>query len=214
MVSFDKIYYKEEIETWAGDIEILPFYKSENPDVNIQYKFGVIDGETKKGTTVPQFSLLNKGMRLQNITTSVRLDGVISSFYSAFSNYQGDFDVIIIQKNQLSGAIVPLLKTYQGTGIGMDASIDFGTTNTHVECKVGEKISELAYDENSAIYKTFLKGDALHIHSQQRYLEHQLLPLQVGKEEEGTVSFPLRSALLINKNRSKRSEERRVGKEC
>ncbi|MEG1617587.1 MAG: hypothetical protein RR202_11415 [Bacteroidales bacterium] len=202
IVSLEKTYNIADIDSWAGDIAILPFYKSVNPDINIQYKFGVIDGETNKGATVPEFSLLNKGHRIENINSTVRLDGVISSFYSAFSNYQGDFDVIIIRKNKLQGVIVPLLKTYQGTGNGMDASIDFGTTNTHIECKIGEKISELAYDENSALYKTFLKDDAMHIQSQQRYLEHQLVPLQVGKKEEGSVSFPLRSALLINKNKS------------
>lgn len=207
-IEYQKIYSKLEktIIEWSGDLCILPFYKSSDDQVPLSYTIGVIDGETNHGNNIPKISLIYKDKIISNIDSRTRLDGKISENYAAFYKYQQNFDALRISVSGKQGIIIPQLKYYNARGIGMDVSVDFGTTNTHIECKTSNAPEEFCYSyEQNPLYKTFLIAKEEYTLNQQECFEHLIFPKTIAKRNENGVSYPLRSALLTSRSQGSMS---------
>ncbi|MGL5919082.1 MAG: hypothetical protein ACRCZQ_01075, partial [Bacteroidales bacterium] len=195
-VEFQKIYQKEHIVEWSGDISILPFYRPTGQVDTLKYTIGVVDSEgTNKD--YPIINLYNGNQLLSSLNSKVRLDKDSSSDYAAFGKYSGAFDNITINISGTQGVIIPKLRPYTGNGSGMDITVDFGTTNTHIEYKINDVIEELNYSyDTDPLYKTMLVGDGDFTLSQQYCFEHLVLPKSINRRGKSGVSYPVRSALL------------------
>lgn len=195
-VEFQKIYQKEHIVEWSGDIGILPFYKPTGRVNALKYTIGVVDSE-EGNIDYPIINLYNGNQLLSPLNSKVRLDKDSSSDYAAFCKYSGVFDNITINISGTQGVIIPKLRSFTGNGSGMDITVDFGTTNTHIEYKINDVIEELNYSyDTNPLYKMMLVGDGDFTLSQQYCFEHLVLPKSINSRGKSGVSYPVRSALL------------------
>ena len=124
---------------------------------------------------------------------------------------ENEFNYIRIQKNEISGIIIPKFPVVVPGTRTFTFSVDFGTTNTHIEYKIENEstrpfeITEL--DEqigtlfNPAGIQDILKHEsAINI---SELIEFELLPFKIGLGEK--YKFPQRTVIAENGERNKSS---------
>ena len=128
------------------------------------------------------------------------LDNVPAS--TTYFILEDSFDYIEVKHNEASGIILPLFKE---VGTGTDSytfAIDFGTTNTHIEYKIGEKGNPKPFEITSEDiqYATLFSPDIKDESSlytsaniMNLIIPHEFLPELINRESE--YKFPIRTVL-------------------
>lgn len=110
--------------------------------------------------------------------------------------FNQSFDFIELSDNKLSGIAVPMWKGGAG-GAAFQFAVDFGTTNTHIEYRIGGTSGAKALDmatEQLAV----LNADAYQDFDYKIPLFNAVIPHSLGAGKE--VHFPLRTVLSFKKN--------------
>lgn len=115
-----------------------------------------------------------------------------------------EFDYIEIKNNDASGIVIPLFKEVGGGSEAFSFAIDFGTTNTHIEYKIGNgnpKPFEITKDDLqfATLFSPEIRNDiSTYTNANLMYelIPHEFLPEVISKQSE--FRFPLRTALSEN----------------
>jgi hypothetical protein len=126
--------------------------------------------------------------------------GVSTCFYVL----ENEFDYIEVINNIASGIVIPFFKEVGGGSDAFSFAIDFGTTNTHIEYKVGNgnpKPFEITKDDLqfATLFSPEIKNEeSAYFNSAIMYelIPHEFLPEVISKQSE--FRFPLRTALSEN----------------
>lgn len=115
-----------------------------------------------------------------------------------------EFDYIEVKNNDASGIVIPLFKEVGGGSEAFSFAIDFGTTNTHIEYKIGNgnpKPFEITKDDLqfATLFSPEIRNDiSTYTNANLMYelIPHEFLPEIISKQSE--FRFPLRTALSEN----------------
>ncbi len=194
-IHFKKIYNQEDIEILKVHLAIMPFLKTKK--IDLDYTIGILDSRIKRMNDI-QIAAFDKGIKLDLDLPVTRRPGdqkEIKSFYYKTSN---NFDTLQIKLNNVKGCIIPKMKEFNGND-QVDFSIDFGTTNTHIEYKE-EGSSEKAFNYTSdmplwqSLISTSNKDPLSGIDDS--FFESEMMPYQLNDTSE--INFPLRTAIVYN----------------
>ncbi|KAA6325479.1 hypothetical protein EZS27_025311, partial [termite gut metagenome] len=158
------------------------------------YRFGLISDYNINDNYVVSFHSVNK-----QINAPCKTRNNSYSEYKKYNNYVLDkktFDYVKIKYgNDTQGVIIPNFQKQKGTE-QFTFAIDFGTTNTHIEYKVGNR-SAKPFDilEDEKQIHLFAKD---YERIEKYIFDFDFLPEKVGREEE--FKFPMRTALSEAKN--------------
>lgn len=126
--------------------------------------------------------------------------GVSTLFYVL----ESEFDYIEVVNNIASGIVIPFFKEVGGGSDAFTFAIDFGTTNTHIEYKIGSgnpKPFEITKDDLqfATLFSPEIRNDiSTYTNANLMYelIPHEFLPEVISKQSE--FRFPLRTALSEN----------------
>lgn len=203
-IIFRKQYSKAENNVLDLKVHcaIFPFLKSNTLSLN--HKLGVIDERIDKSVDIKVKSL-KAGKDGKLSSGSVRNPGIGGESKSIYFSTTEQPDTFGLTLNSDSGYFVPKFKECLGGGSEIKFAIDFGTTNTHIEYKIGGNESK-AFDltmENS-LWQSLLRRDVENLEEglkdSEFLFEQEILPLAFRKESN--VSFPVRTAIVYNKGLS------------
>lgn len=190
-------------------LAIYPFIKTSN-DNNSFYRVMLLDRDIKSETKHYKYDLsfikdLNNELVKQSDkkTRSNKLtDNVGTS--TAFYVLDKGFDYIIVNHNDAAGVIIPLFKEVGGGTDVFTFAIDFGTTNTHIEYKIGNgnpKPFEVSKDDLqfATLFSPEIRNDIStysDVSLMDELIPHEFLPEVISKQTE--FRFPQRTALSEN----------------
>lgn len=199
---FEKSYRRESKIPLELHLSILPFIKV--PDaVPIKYNIGIIDAEiTNNERKKIRSSLYYNGKIVDSSEPVIRSSGVQNTIKSFYINTKQSFDSVKISyEDTVSGYLIPRMNEYRPGYEKCKFAVDFGTTNTHIEYKVGNN-AEKALDNISAqpFYATLLDRsknvDPIYLLNEELF-EAELFPYTFG-ENNNICKFPLRTAMVEN----------------
>jgi hypothetical protein len=198
-ISFKKIYGLADIIKPEIHLAIFPFVKVE--EFPIKYNIGVIDGSlNQKSENKIKLSFLKSGNAIPSSDQVVRSHGgnLLKSSYLSTDSY---FDCVQFEINSINCTIIPKMSIYRPSNIDYSFAIDFGTTNTHIEYnRAGETVQSLKNEAPNTIWASLLdksaKVDPIYF-SNEAMFEQEIVPYTFGNKD---VSFPLRTALVENKD--------------
>lgn len=158
-ISFERIYYqsgenhltKPDEENNKGvivehqfGVTLFPFIKTNNPNIEAFYRIQLIDRDVigvLKNTDYDLNFFSNKlsdavEIRAKKIRSSKKVDAgeTATSQYYVLNK---EFDFIQLRNTIATGIIIPNWQIYSTGKEVFSFAIDFGTTNTHIEYKVG-----------------------------------------------------------------------------
>ncbi|MBN1330958.1 MAG: hypothetical protein JXA54_15915 [Candidatus Heimdallarchaeota archaeon] len=155
------------------------------------YRFGIISDFQQSNNYGAKY--YSRGIKETNLI--IRNDN--DPNYKQCKNYileNSNFDYIRINcsKNE-SGIIIPNFKIQGGTDL-FTYAIDLGTTNTHIEYRVGDNGIALPFniEEDKQIHSSSGIGSDNYI------FDYDFLPERIGNKEE--FKFPMRTALSESKS--------------
>ena len=202
-IMFKKIYSPAENNIIEIDIHvaILPFIKSKR--TKIKYTFGLINDKMENNGTNLSLTCFNNGDELELSASVVRDHGEKTNLYSQYYKFDKQFDSIkfIDRDNNTEGFIIPRFREYAGDE-NLKFAIDFGTTNTHIEYKVGNSTAKvLNSDDSSPFLQSLLKWVNVEpiIEGEDKAFEKEMIPFKFSNEGDKTC-YPTRTALVYNKN--------------
>ena len=195
-------------------IAVYPFIKL-SQDINPHYRVLLVDRDVQPLTkhynyTLNFFTEANPftalAIPLPKIRSSKQqVQGVTTAYHIVEKN----FDFIEVKNNTSSGLIVPLFKPALAAAKVFKFAIDFGTTNTHIEYKVGNEESKPFDIRDKDIQvgtlhapneetETALRNPKLGFGSIQlvEIIRSEFLPFVIGKEAQ--YKFPQRTVIDDN----------------
>lgn len=195
---FIKTYMTETIKIIEDfDCFLFPNVKFEEHK-NAFYRFGIFlkfDLKNAQKYSV-NFFTNNNQILLDDIDLVMRnTNDPENAICKIYSLHQQSFDRITINVGNVKGVLLPTLSS-KGNSEQFVFSVDFGTTNTHVEYKTNSDNTFKPFDiDESEKQIDFLHGtnDSFKLVS-----EIDMIPVTVGLKE--TFKFPIRTALSIAKN--------------
>jgi len=199
---FKKMYKESESIKKLDDFDCLlyPNVKfTENKDA--YYRFGLFlkyESKNKDNYSIDFFKGSNK-IQLDDIDSITRnTNDPENALCKIYSLNQKSFDRIILNVGNVRGILIPILPS-KGTSEQFTFSVDFGTTNTHIEYKSSSEnvIKPFEIGEfDKQIH--FLNGnnDSFKLIS-----DIDFIPETVGVNEK--FKFPIRTALSLARNREK-----------
>jgi hypothetical protein len=212
-INFEKKYSKDKKLEYPLYLSILPFIDIPQEDVPKDYTIGLIDSvpSSKKHNNY-NLTCFFKGKRIE-IEDQILRSPAVNSFYQKTHDR---FDAIRVEcNNKTSGFIIPNMKKYSPSHEKCHFAIDFGTTNTHIEYKIDSKADQLFEVSPAApLWVSLLEKssdvDNLHIITEETF-ERELIPYTLGAKGSKN-GFPLRTALIENKNSAVGDDNREVFK--
>lgn len=161
-ISFERIYYqsgenqlsKPDEEKNKGvivehqfGITLFPFIKTNNPNIEAYYRVQLVDRDVTgilKNTDYDLNFFSNSSqdaidVRAKKIRSSKKPDAAETAT-SQYYVWHKEFDFIQVRNlitNGASGIIIPNWQPYQQGNEIFSFAVDFGTTNTHIEYKIG-----------------------------------------------------------------------------
>ncbi|NPA45239.1 MAG: hypothetical protein GXO49_06885, partial [Chlorobi bacterium] len=200
-ITFTKFYSDDDIVELPIHLAILPFVQRE--DEKLDYTIALIDGRYKRNANI-SLGYYSKGVLIEeNVQGKVRNSNsdYNDTPFLVYNFENTNFDLLLINIDNISkAAIVPNFKKIKG-GVAMRYSVDFGTTNTHIEYLPENSSDESkAFDNNQEIWRSILDDTVSadpQIIANESIFDSLLLPDIIGNNE---AKFPLRSALAWNKN--------------
>lgn len=193
-ITLRKTYHKEDIVQVGMHLAILPFLKASWFDLD--YTLGILDTRFDKESELVVECL--KSAETVTISSPViRKQGEGKTFKSIYFKTKS-FDAIRVGTNLYQGFLVPLMSDCQANQ-QVSFSIDFGTTNTHIEYKAGpyaEKALDVTADHpmwQSLIDRT--KGETRDLANDYNF-ERDIFPYEFNSNTD--LKFPFRTALTYN----------------
>jgi hypothetical protein len=200
--TFKKLYKGSESIKKIDDFDCLlyPNVKFEEYKV-AYYRFGLFlkyESKNKDNYSV-EFFADNNHIQLDDIDSITRnTNDAENALCKIYSLNQKSFDRIKISVGNVRGILVPTLPS-KGNSEQFIFSVDFGTTNTHIEYKtISENVIKPFEIGESDKQIHFLNGnnDSFKLVS-----DIDFIPITVGVKEK--FKFPVRTALSLAKNREK-----------
>jgi len=202
-IAYKKVYSAADknIEKLEIHLAVFPFLKTDNP--NLTYNIGLLDDRLEKNNNL-LLSCYNKGIELELESPITRNPGEGGELKSIYYKSTSQFDLLKFGSQAAKGFVVPILKQCSGNN-QINFAIDFGTTNTHIEYKYKDKNS-VAFDNTnvSPLWQSLLnrnedfKNKTDFITAEETF-EQEILPYSFSNSV-AQVSFPLRTALVYNRN--------------
>jgi hypothetical protein len=181
-------------------IAIHPFVRCSEKDttgVLIPYNVHLIDTEPKERIELSFLNLSKKNMVLKP-TKEVTKREKIKQLDSRIYRLEEPFDVLEVRlQSGLQGILVPIFKPFLG-GKKYSFSIDFGTTNTHLEVLEPNSKHPIPFEiisEDLQYHTLHLNNDHLTIPELKRIPIEDFFPDFLGKNQETDCSFPQRTVL-------------------
>lgn len=232
-ISFERIYYqsaesqlsKPDEEKNKGvvvehqfGVTVFPFIKTNNPYIEAHYRIQLIDRNVSgylknsnyelkfySNNLISPIKLANEREREPFIRRNKnRGEGATSKYYVL----ENEFDYITVMdvaNNLIRGIIIPLWDDYKGGGDLFKFAIDFGTTNTHIEYRIGGGKSmpfEITDDTQIATLfdpnrtpEDFGGTGALDI---RELVNHEFIPKNIGNNS--AYKFPIRTVMAENES--------------
>ena len=212
VIQYSKIYYPTiSSEPKKGGIieksfafSIYPFVFSE--EVDIMYALGLADVMPEIGNTL-NLEVFNSKEKNDSIPVHQKQRSE-APYITTQTIVQDSFDIITIKYGDSVNYMIPTWPNYNGSGgDDYEFSIDFGTTNTHIEYKIEGQGSEKAFDisekdmqiaflmpndtpRRSEAIRTVLDGES--------HLKQEVISKYFGENE--LRNAPFRTCLVQNKD--------------
>lgn len=198
---YRKLYHQNDIVKLEIHLAILPFLKPVRSRVD--YIIGIIDDRRDKSAKI-SLSCLNKGQELQSDGSSVVRNPGKDDVKSIYYKFNKPFDSVSFGISDIKNIIIPKL-TPCSENDDVTFAIDFGTTNTHIEYSIGGKPS-LPFDITGTLplWQSLMDRDSdidPQIRANEETFENEMMPYVLSTPESLT-KFPLRSAIVFNKDYS------------
>ncbi|MEI6140612.1 MAG: hypothetical protein WCP85_15190 [Mariniphaga sp.] len=198
---FKKIYKESESIKKLDDFDCLlyPNVKFEE-DKDAYYRFGMFSefGLKNIDNYTINFIINNEKIQLgDNDIITRNTNDAENALCKIYSLNQKSFDRIILKVGNVSGVLIPSLPP-KGTSEQFKFSVDFGTTNTHIEYKTNteNKIKPFEIGESDKQIH-FLKGNNEKFNL---VSDIDFIPINVGISKK-KFKFPIRTVLSLAKNR-------------
>jgi len=200
-ITFKKQYSTADknIEKIDVHLAIFPFLKSE--EFEITHNIGLLDDRLDKSEELRLITFKNGIQQLINspITRNPGAGGELVSKYYKVNNQPDAFGISL---TKTKGFVIPIMNNTKGT-TKVNFAIDFGTTNTHIEYKLGDNDS-ISLDNTpttpllqSLINRNTNGIDPVYFENEKTF-EQEIIPFTFSSGNG--LSFPLRSALVHNKD--------------
>ena len=199
-IKFSKLYQLSDIVDLNVHLAILPFMKTSQ--VNLDYTVALHDDRYGKQNAITINSMT--GALIQSLTPTDRLCGNQKDVKSVFFRSQSFDGLQISDQNGASGFVIPLMPVQNGNNT-LSFAVDFGTTNTHIEYKLGNN-AECALDipSSSALWRSMMvkgSGDG-RAEAVDRLFDSELFPRQVpyAVNANNIHAFPFRTSVIYNQS--------------
>jgi hypothetical protein len=209
-IQYSKIYYpkisndpkKGSVVEKSFAFSIYPFVFSE--EVDIMYALGLADVMPENGNRL-DLEVFNSKEKNESISINQKQRSE-TPIMTTQTIVQERFDTISIKYGDCENYLIPTWPNYNGSGgDNYEFSIDFGTTNSHIEYKIEGQGSEKAFDisekdmqiaflmpndtpRRSATITTILDGET--------HLKQEVISKYFGKNE--LRNTPFRTCLVQN----------------
>lgn len=228
-ISFERMYYypdtlgipvvaaiesdnKGAIVEQEFGVTLFPFIKTKNPDIEAFYRIHLVDrnyiGNYQNIDYDLKFFSNSEKKEIKVKAKKIRRKKGHLEAGSQFYVLDKEFDFIQVKNTVVSGVIIPKWQIYQYGSEVFSFAVDFGTTNTHIEYKVGNispkpfditrndvQIATL-FDPNSEEAKgNFNASSAIEI---RELIDYEFVPLDLGPKSESKYKFPQRTVLAEN----------------
>lgn len=206
-INFTKQYSiaDKNIEKIDVYMAISPFLKSDKFDIT--YNIGLLNDPLDNTDEITMICFKN-GNQIATKPSIIRNPGEGGELLSRYYKIEGFADLFAISSNNACGYVIPIMKVANGT-TKINFAVDFGTTNTHIEYQYGDNESiPFENTPNDPLWQSLLNRnikdlDPLHIENEFIF-EQEILPIAISNYAD--VKFPLRSALVHNKDIDFRSK--------
>lgn len=191
-VYLTKKYTKEKIVYADLNTAIAPFIKV-NDEFPARYTVGLLDADVMNdfdNSSSIKFYRENKEIKAKSDHHRSKKRKRVKTRYYKLEKY---FDRLKVTYNEsASGYIVPLMEDYYPGADSCAFSVDFGTTNTHIEYKINQD-QEKAFDTDQNGFVNYLinEGDDELLTVP---FETEIFPRVISENSE--FNYPLRTALL------------------
>ena len=198
-IAYRKVYSAADknIEKLRIHLAIFPFLKTDYP--NLTYNIGLLDDRDENDNLY--LSCCYKGNELEIGNPITRNPGEGGELRSIYYKSTKQFDLLKLGNQIAKGFIVPILKECNGNN-QINFAIDFGTTNTHIEYKYGDKVSS-SFDNTASmpLWQSLIKRNEKGIDPEyfenEITFEQEILPYSFSNGNK-QLQFPLRTALVHN----------------
>lgn len=212
-IEYKKLYSgTEQIVDLGIYLSVYPFVDTKG-SFPLNYQIGLIkDGKAIELNTPLNLSVLKDGdisIANYSILRSVNHEGQGGRYYPMDIAPR----IIQLEYNGYKGCIAPKLQEV-ASGSKVDFAIDFGTTNTHIEYRLnGNAAIPFSNEEPDAMWHSMLDRhdkENSKIHSaHEMYFSQDIMPYEYGGNKD--VAYPLRTALVHNKNCSFANKPKHIG---
>lgn len=197
IIPFSKLYSKDEVVA-LDDIHlaVLPFIKTNH--IALDYYIGLLDARINRNNNV-NISCYNDNQKIDITEPVLKSKGNDKTNKSSYYETKEFFNAISLETDNINNYIIPIYNECNGNS-SIKFSVDFGTTNTHIEYKVdGFAEKALDFEEYKPVWQSLInkkdtKNDAMVI-SDSEIFYSELFP----NFTNDIFKFPLRTALAINK---------------
>lgn len=219
-ISFERMYYQSSdkpneeqnkgviVEHQFG-VTLFPFIKTSNPNIEAYYRVQLVDrdvaGIFKNADYDIKFFSNSEQNEVHRKAKQIRRQKNPEQ-YEAGSQYyvlEQEFDFIQIRNTIATGIIIPKWQPFQQGNEVFSFAVDFGTTNTHIEYKIGNgspkpfditpndvQIATLFHPTKTT--ENFGGTDAIDI---RELIEHEFVPQHLGNGSESKYKFPHRTVI-------------------
>ncbi|MFW5982971.1 MAG: hypothetical protein ACOCQ4_00605 [bacterium] len=200
-ITFNKQYSiaDKNIEKLDVHMAIFPFLKSD--EFEITHNIGLLDDRLDKSDELRLNAFKNGVMHSFNKSIT-RNPGEGKTLSSKYFKTNKQPDIYCISTNTVNGFVLPILIEANGT-TKVDFAIDFGTTNTHVEYKIGDNDSiSLDNTPTTPLWQSLINRNVdfkkkTYLLKNEIIFEQEILPFTFSSGNG--LGFPLRTALVHNK---------------
>jgi hypothetical protein len=185
-------------------LAVYPFVKT-GSDTGSFYRVMLLDRDINTDTKHYRYDLaFNKNANNETISQTdkkTRSNKLEDRATTVFYILEKEFDYIEVKHNDATGVVIPLFKEVGGGSDSFTFAIDFGTTNTHIEYKIGNgnpKPFEITKDDLqfATLFAPEVRNDISSFSDANFMYEiipHEFLPEVISKQTE--FRFPQRTAL-------------------
>jgi hypothetical protein len=205
----DELNNKGVIVEHQFGVTLFPFIKTNIPNIEPYYRVQLVDrdvaGVFKNTDYDLKFFSNSEQNEVQRKAKQIRRQKNPEQ-YEAGSQYyviDKEFDFIQIKNTIASGIIIPKWQPYQQGNEVFSFAVDFGTTNTHIEYKIGSgnpkpfditpndvQIATLFHPTKTT--ENFGGTDAIDI---RELIDHEFVPQHLGNGSESKYKFPHRTVI-------------------
>lgn len=199
-ITFAKRYLISEVVDMNVHVAIMPFMKTQH--IQLDYTVAIHDDRFEKAHNI-DIQCFNAGTAVTPVSSVVRMTGNQNDVKSVFYRLPS-FDALQISVDDLgvNGFVVPLMPVHNGNR-PISFAIDFGTTNTHIEYRIGANAEcGLEISSDNALWRSLMAagtGDGRQ-DAVDKLFDSELFPRTVPYEvnANNTHEFPFRTAVAYN----------------